>query len=147
MLPPVVRVQTALHPWVAYGVMPLFALANAGVNLSGVDLSDRGSQLVTGGVAIALLAGKPVGVVCATYLMVRTGLGRLPPGVSWAGVCLIGLLAGIGFTMSIFISLLAFQDENLLNAAKLGVIMGSVLAACLGLSWGALRVRNKEPKE
>jgi NhaA family Na+:H+ antiporter len=145
MLPPVVRVQTALHPWVAYGVMPLFALANAGVSLTGVDLSDRGSQLVMGGVAVALLAGKPTGVVCATYLMVRTGLGRLPPGVSWAGVCLIGLLAGIGFTMSIFIALLAFKDENLLSAAKLGVIAGSALAACLGLCWGALRVRNTEP--
>jgi NhaA family Na+:H+ antiporter len=115
MLPPVVRVQTALHPWVAYGVMPLFALANAGVTLSGVDLSVGGSQLVMGGVAIALLAGKPIGVVCATWLMVRIGWGRLPPGVSSAGICLVGLLAGIGFTMSIFIALLAFQDENLLG--------------------------------
>ena len=146
MLPPVVRVQTALHPWVAYGVMPLFALANAGVTLSGVDLSVGGSQLVMSGVAIALLAGKPIGVVCATWLMVRIGWGRLPPGVSWAGICLVGLLAGIGFTMSIFIALLAFQDENLLGAAKLGVIVGSVLAACLGLCWGALQVKEKNSR-
>jgi Na+:H+ antiporter, NhaA family len=76
MLPPVVRVQSALHPWVAYGVMPLFALTNAGVSLSGVDLSGRGSQLVMSGVAIALLAGKPIGVMGATWLMVRIG---------WAG--------------------------------------------------------------
>ena len=142
MLPPVVRVQTALHPWVAYGVMPLFALANAGVSLNGVDLTVGGSQLVMSGVAIALLAGKPIGVVSATWLMVRIGWGRLPPGVSWAGVGLIGLLAGIGFTMSIFIALLAFNDENLLGAAKLGVIAGSVVAACLGLCWGALQVRE-----
>jgi Na+:H+ antiporter, NhaA family len=69
-------------------------------------------------------------------------MGRLPPGVSWAGVCLIGLLAGIGFTMSIFIALLAFDDEKLLSAAKLGVIAGSVVAACVGLCWGALRVKD-----
>ncbi|QHO71384.1 Na+/H+ antiporter NhaA [Bradyrhizobium sp. CCBAU 051011] len=146
MLPPVVRVQTALHPWVAYGVMPLFALANAGVTLSGVDLSVGGSQLVMSGVAIALLAGKPIGVVCATWLMVRIGWGRLPPGVSWAGICLVGLLAGIGFTMSIFIALLAFHDKNLLGAAKLGVIVGSVLAACLGMCWGALQVKDKNSR-
>jgi NhaA family Na+:H+ antiporter len=144
MLPPVARVQTALHPWVAYGVMPLFALANAGVSLSGVDLSAGGSQLVLGGVAIALLVGKPIGVVGATWLMVRIGWGRLPPDVSWAGVWLIGLLAGIGFTMSIFIALLAFDDENLLGAAKLGVIASSVVAACLGLCWGALRVKVRK---
>ena len=145
MLPPVVRIQSALHPWVAYGVMPLFALANAGVSLSGVDLSAGGSQLVMSGVAIALVAGKPIGVISATWLMVRIGWGRLPPGVSWAGVCLIGLLAGIGFTMSIFIALLAFQDEHLLGAAKLGVIAGSVVAACVGLCWGVLRVKETKP--
>jgi Na+:H+ antiporter, NhaA family len=144
MLPPVVRVQTALHPWVAYGVMPLFALANAGVNLKGIDLSIGGSQLVMAGVAIALVSGKPIGVITATWLMVRSGLGRLPPGVSWAGVCLVGLLAGIGFTMSIFIALLAFDDENLLGAAKLGVLAGSVSAACLGLCWGMLRVKGTQ---
>ena len=87
------------------------------------------------GVAIALLAGKPIGVISATWLMVRIGWGRLPPGVSWAGVCLIGLLAGIGFTMSIFIALLAFHDEHLLGAAKLGVIVG--VASC-GLRWSML---------
>jgi NhaA family Na+:H+ antiporter len=146
MLPPVVRVQAALHPWVAYGVMPLFALANAGVSLNEVDLSSNQSRLVMSGVAIALLAGKPVGVMAATYLMVRTGWGKLPDGVSWAGVGLIGLMAGIGFTMSIFIALLAFTDENLLAAAKLGVIAGSVTAACLGLGWGALKVRNSQQR-
>jgi NhaA family Na+:H+ antiporter len=146
MLPPVVRIQAALHPWVAYGVMPLFALANAGVSLSGVDLSDGGSLLVMSGVAIALLAGKPIGVVSATWLMVQVGWGRLPPGVSWAGVCLIGLLAGIGFTMSIFIAMLAFNDQNLLGAAKLGVIAGSAVAACLGLCWGALKVKDTKSR-
>jgi Na+:H+ antiporter, NhaA family len=142
ILPPVVRVQTALHPWVAYGIMPLFAVANAGVSVTGVDLSAGGAQFVMLGVWLALVAGKPIGVVGATWLAVRLGWCRLAPGVSWGGVCLVGLLAGIGFTMSIFIAMLAFTDERLLNAAKLGVLLGSLVAAVLGLSWGAILVHR-----
>ena len=134
--PPVVRVQTALHPWVAYGIMPLFALANAGVSFTGTELSG-GAQFVTLGVGLALCAGKPIGVIAATWLAVRTGWCRLAPGVSWGGVCLIGLLAGIGFTMSIFIAMLAFTDDRLLDAAKLGVVLGSLVSVTLGLGWGA----------
>ena len=142
ILPPVVRVQTALHPWVAYCIMPLFAVANAGISLTGVDLSAGGAQIVTLGVGLALVAGKPIGVVGATWLAVRMGWCRLAPGVSWGGVYLVGLLAGIGFTMSIFIAMLAFTDERLLNAAKLGVLLGSLIAAILGLGWGAAYVRR-----
>lgn len=141
--PPVVRVQTALHPWVAFIVMPLFALANAGVTLAGVDLSMPGPQWVMVGVAVALVAGKAVGVIGASWLVVRLGWCRLPPGVSWGGVCLIGLLAGIGFTMSIFIAMLAFADEGLLAAAKLGVLVGSLMAAILGLAWGTILIRRR----
>lgn len=141
--PPVVRVQTALHPWVAFIVMPLFALANAGVTLAGVDLSMSGPQRVMAGVAVALVAGKAVGVIGTSWLVVRLGWCRLPPGVSWSGVCLIGLLAGIGFTMSIFIAMLAFADEGLLAAAKLGVLVGSLTAAILGLAWGAMMIRRR----
>ncbi|MET4475585.1 Na+/H+ antiporter NhaA [Bradyrhizobium sp. F1.13.3] len=141
LLPPVSRVQTALHPWVAYLIMPIFALANAGVGLTSVDLS-AGGRLVMLGTALALVAGKPLGVVGATWAAVRLGWCRLAPGVSWAGVCLVGLLAGIGFTMSIFISMLAFSDEGLLTAAKLGVLLGSLIAAMLGLGWGFSQVRR-----
>ena len=141
VLPPVVRVQMALHPWVAYGIMPLFALANAGISLTDAGLSGD-AQFVVLGVGVALVIGKPIGVVGATWLAVRLGWCRLAPGVSWGGVCLVGLLAGIGFTMSIFIAMLAFSDERLLNAAKLGVFLGTVVAALLGLSWGALYVRR-----
>jgi NhaA family Na+:H+ antiporter len=139
--PPVTRVQTALHPWVAYAIMPLFALANAGVNFTGTRLAD-GVQFVTFGIALALCAGKPIGVIGATWLAVRTGWCRLAPGVSWAGVCLIGLLAGIGFTMSIFIAMLAFTDDKLLDAAKLGVLLGSLISVTLGLGWGAKYARR-----
>jgi len=142
MLPPVVRVQTALHPWVAYGIMPIFALANAGVSLDGVDLGASGAQLVMIGVAIALVVGKPLGIVAVTWLMVRLGWCRLPPGVTWGGIALIGLLAGIGFTMSIFIAMLAFENETLLSAAKLGVLFGSLTAALIGLAWGFAYVRH-----
>jgi len=143
MLPPVVRVQGALHPWVAYLVMPLFALANAGVSLDGIDLSAGGSQWVMAGVAIALIAGKPLGVIGMSWLMVRLGWCALPPGVTWGGIVLIGLLAGVGFTMSIFIAMLAFaSDPNFLGAAKLGVLLGSLATALLGLAWGTLYARR-----
>lgn len=144
LLPPVVRVQMALHPWVAFGVMPLFALANAGVSLSGVDLSAAASQWVMGGIALALVVGKPLGVIGVSWLAVRLGWCRLPPGVSWGGICLIGLLAGIGFTMSIFIAMLAFNDEALLGAAKLGVLLGSLVAVILGLVWGVVYRRTSK---
>ncbi|VCU71832.1 Na(+)/H(+) antiporter NhaA [Pigmentiphaga humi] len=145
VLPPVVRVQMALHPWVAYGIMPVFALANAGVSMDGMDLSAAGPQWVLAGVALALAAGKPLGVIGVSWILVRLGLCRLPPGVSWGGICLIGLLAGIGFTMSIFIAMLAFADENLLGAAKLGVLVGSLAAAVLGLAWGVVYRRTVKP--
>lgn len=142
MLPPVVRVQMALHPWVAYGIMPVFALANAGVSLQGFDLSAGGAHMVMLGVAVALVVGKPLGIVSATWLMVKLGWAQLPPGMSWAGVWLIGLLAGIGFTMSIFIAMLGFTDETLLNASKLGVLLGSLVAATAGLGFGIFYVRR-----
>jgi NhaA family Na+:H+ antiporter len=140
LMPPVVRVQMALHPWVAFGVMPLFALANAGVGIDGIDLGTAASQGIMLGVLVALVLGKPLGVIGASWLAVRTGLCSLPPGVTWPGVCLVGLLAGIGFTMSIFIANLAFAQEQLLGAAKLGVLLGSLLSAVIGLAWGATYV-------
>ena len=142
LLPPVVRVQQALHPFVAYGVMPLFALANAGVSLTGLNLSAGGASAVVVGVAAALVLGKPIGVLAASWIAVTLGWCRLPAGVSWAGIGLVGLLAGIGFTMSIFIAMLAFTDGGLLSAAKLGVLLGSAASAVLGLAWGAVYVRR-----
>ena len=143
LLPPVVRVQWALHPWVAYGIMPLFALANAGVTLGSVDLSRPETLWIAAGISTALVVGKPVGVFFVTWLLVRLKLCRLPPGVSWSGLGLIALLAGIGFTMSIFIATLAFNDEGALNVAKLGVLAGSFVAGALGLGWGMICSRLK----
>lgn len=143
LLPPVSRVQMAMHPWVAFGIMPIFALANAGVTLTGTGFSTAAHYVMLG-TAVALVAGKPLGIVGATWIAVRLGWGRLAPDVSWEGVCLVGLLAGIGFTMSIFIAMLAFSDEGLLNAAKLGVLLGSLAAATLGLGWGANYIRRQK---
>jgi NhaA family Na+:H+ antiporter len=136
VLPPVVRVQMALHPWVAFGIMPLFALANAGVSMGGIDLSVSDQQWVMTGVGLALVLGKPIGVIGVSLIAVKLGISRLPPDVTWGGITLIGLLAGVGFTMSIFIAMLAYDSEALLGAAKLGVLVGSVIAAILGLIWG-----------
>jgi NhaA family Na+:H+ antiporter len=141
--PPVVRVQKSLHPWVAYGVMPLFALANAGVSFGGIDLDVDGQRWVLIGVAVALVLGKPLGIVSVSWLTVRLGLCRMPPDVTMGSLWLIGLLAGIGFTMSIFIAMLAFADEHLLGAAKLGILLGSVVAALLGLGWGAVYAKQR----
>ncbi len=140
--PPVVRVQEALHPWVAFGIMPLFALANAGVSLGGIDLSAADPPWVVIGIALALVFGKPVGIVGASWLVVKLGWCRLPPNVSLGDITLIGLLAGIGFTMSIFIAMLAFDAPALLEAAKMGVLAGSLIAALLGLAWGSLFCRR-----
>jgi len=143
VLPPVVRVQTALHPWVAYGVMPIFALANAGVAVGSIDLSGGDASWVLAGVAVALVLGKPLGIVGISWLLVKLGWCRLPAGVSWGGIVLVGLLAGVGFTMSIFIAMLAFEDMALLGAAKLGVLVGSFVAATLGLIWGSVYSRSR----
>ena len=136
LLPPVFRLPALLHPWVAFGVMPIFALANAGVQLGGVDLSASGPATVALGVMVALVLGKPVGVFLATFLAVRSGLCKMPQGVTWPGVLLVGILAGIGFTMAIFVGGLAFTDPDLLAAAKLGILGASATAAVLGLLYG-----------
>lgn len=147
LLPPVIRVQASLDPWVAFAIMPIFAFANAGVSLQGIDFSQAGAVWASAGVALALLLGKPIGVLVASWLALRTGLGVLPEGITRGGLVLIGLFAGVGFTMSIFISTLAFTDSNLLNAAKLGVLLGSFAAGVLGLLWGALGLRQQNKKE
>jgi len=137
--PPVESVEARLHPWVAFGIMPLFALANAGVSLQGLDLSGAAPLAVGAGIVSGLVLGKPIGIVLASIAAVRLKLCVLPAGVHWRHVVLVGLLGGIGFTMSIFIANLAFEDPRLLAAAKFAVLVASVLAATLGLLLGRLR--------
>lgn len=142
LLPPVARVQMQLHPWVAFLVMPVFALANAGVSFKGLEVSSGAAHSVMWGVILALVIGKPLGIFIACRLAVALKACQLAEGVTWSGILLIGSLAGIGFTMSIFIGTLAFDNESLLNAAKLGVLVASSSAALLGLGWGAWYVHR-----
>ena len=132
------RVESALHPWVAFGVMPLFALANAGVGLQGLDVTGGVPLAVGAGIVTGLVLGKPLGIVLACIAAVKLKLCALPAGVQWRHTLLLGLLGGIGFTMSIFISNLAFADSSLLITAKFAVLVASALAAILGLLLGRL---------
>ncbi|SFF39427.1 sodium/proton antiporter, NhaA family [Fontimonas thermophila] len=136
MLSPVVRVQAALHPWVAFGIMPLFALANAGVPLTGGAIWGDGAWSLYAGIVGGLVLGKPLGVMCATYLAVRMGWCVLPEGVGWRGIGLVACLAGIGFTMSIFIANLAFAAGDRLTQATFAVLVASTLAGIIGLLLG-----------
>ena len=129
----------ALHPWVSYAIMPIFALANAGVNLSGLSFAGSGAKVTTA-VIVALLLGKPIGVVASSLLAVRVKLAVLPKGLGPRHLLLLGVVAGIGFTMSLFIAQLAFADETLLGAAKLGVLIASALAMVVGLILGSVLV-------
>lgn len=143
LMPPAMRVQMALHPWVAYGIMPLFALANAGVAFGAINLGDSAANGVMVGVVLALVLGKPLGILLASAAMVRGCGVRLPDGLSWRWLLLVGCLGGIGFTMSIFIANLAFASPELLSAAKLGVLGASTLAMVVGLSLGCAMVRTQ----
>jgi NhaA family Na+:H+ antiporter len=126
------RLQDLLHPWTSYVIVPLFALANAGVEISSETVEDAASSPVTLGVIAGLVLGKLVGVTGAMLLATRFGGGRLPDGVTTRHVVGMGGIAGIGFTVSIFVAGLAFEDEALVDQAKLGVLAASVLAAAAG---------------
>jgi len=135
---PAVRLENALHTWVAYVIMPLFALANAGVNLGLVDFTASGSSAVLWGTILGLAVGKPLGVMLAAFIAVRLRLCVLPAGVTWISVLIVGSVAGIGFTMAIFIAELAFTNVGLLYVAKLGVLIATALAAMVGLVAGRM---------
>ncbi len=132
---PAESLTAALHPWVAFGIMPMFALANAGVSVSGGAL-DAASWSVVTAVFVGLVVGKPVGVLLASWLTLRMGIGTLPAGVTLRHLLVLGVVAGVGFTMSLFIAQLAFSDARLLSAAKLGVLVASTGAAVVGLILG-----------
>jgi len=125
------RLEQALHPWVAFGVMPVFALANAGLDLHGIR---SGSLAIGFGVASGLVIGKPIGILGASAIMVKSGLAALPRGITWRDILLLGVVAGIGFTMSLFMAELAFVGRpDLYGVAKLAVLVASTSSALLAL--------------
>jgi Na+:H+ antiporter, NhaA family len=136
---PLARLEALLHPYVAFGIMPLFALANAGVSFEGLTLGAPAPRAIGTGIVLGLIVGKPLGIVLACWAAVAMKLCALPEGVQWRHTVLLGLLGGIGFTMSIFISNLAFDDPGLLATAKFAVLVASGLAALLGILLGRLQ--------
>jgi len=126
------RMEHALHPWVAFMVVPIFALANASVSFAGMELSAFAAPLPLG-IALGLFLGKQLGIVGFAWLAVKSGIASLPKGISWLQVYGLSLIAGIGFTMSLFIGNLAFSSPEQLAAVKLGVLSGSLISALGGI--------------
>ena len=131
-IPMTERLQDLLHPWTSYVIVPAFALANAGVRVSGNALADAATSPVTLGVVLGLVVGKVIGVAGAIALATRLGIGRLPASVTNRHILGMAGLAGIGFTVSIFITGLAFEDPRLTDEAKIGVLAASAIAAAVG---------------
>jgi len=127
------RMEHAIHPWVAFLVLPIFAFANSGISIPASGLAEIFTHPLPLGIIVGLFVGKQVGITGATWLAVRFGLGALPEGARWSTLWGGSLLAGIGFTMSIFIASLAFTDYASLGLAKTGIVVGSLLAALAGI--------------
>jgi NhaA family Na+:H+ antiporter len=132
-VPPLARAEHLLLPWVSFAVLPLFALANGGVELSAAPLSDPAGFRVAVGLTLARLVGKVVGIVGVSWLAVRIGVGRLPVDVRWSHMTGVGAVAGVGFTVSLFVSELAFGGTGLADAARMGVLLSSVVSGVFGL--------------
>lgn len=140
---PLEDLEHKLLPWVAYGIMPVFAFANAGVSLNGVSL-DTFLQPLPLGIALGLFLGKQLGVFGAVWLTVKAGWARLPEDVGWGQIYGVACLAGIGFTMSLFIGTLAFDDPAAAAGVRFGVLGGSLLSALIG--YGILRFATGIPQ-
>jgi NhaA family Na+:H+ antiporter len=138
---PASRLERALHPWVSFGIVPLFALVNAGISLHGLD---RNAVLhpIFLGVVLGLMLGKPLGITLFSWIAVRLRLAELPRGVSWSQLHAVSWLGGIGFTVSIFIAGLAFQTEEQYTLARIAVLAASVGAAGIG-AWGLAATHSR----
>ncbi|CAI8994501.1 MULTISPECIES: Na+/H+ antiporter NhaA [Pseudomonas] len=140
---PLLALEHALHPWVAYGILPLFAFANAGLSLSGVT-AESFTHAVPMGIAVGLLLGKTVGVFGLTWLAVKIGIAALPQGANWGQVLGVAILCGIGFTMSLFVGSLAFEPgvSDYAGMDRMGILTGSILAALIGYAVTAAASRK-----
>ena len=143
---PLKEIEHGLAPWVAFGIMPIFAFANAGVSLQGLTFADLFAGIPLG-IAAGLFIGKQLGIMAFVWAGVKLGIARLPDGVTWLQIYGVSLLAGIGFTMSLFIGTLAFSDPEQAEAVRIGVLAGSLLSAILGalVLRAALPTKSDEP--
>lgn len=143
---PLQRLEFALHPWTTFVVLPLFALANAGVRLIGGNLSALVRTPIALGILIGLVAGKPIGIASVTWLATRIKVAELPAGVRWIHIVGAGMLGGIGFTMSLFIAGIAFRGSFETTEAKVAILGASVVAGVLGyLVLGSREARPRNP--
>ncbi len=131
---PLRKLEHALHFWVAFAIMPVFAFANAGVNLDGMTW-DIVLEPVPIGIALGLIVGKQIGIFAATWVLIKSGLAKLPKGVRWRDMYGVCILAGIGFTMSLFIGGLAFDSHLMKVETRVGVLGGSIISGILGYIW------------
>jgi Na+:H+ antiporter, NhaA family len=136
--------EDLLHPWTSFMVVPLFALANAGVVLTAGTLNAAATSPVAIGAAAGLIIGKPLGIVLFALVAVRAGIARRPTDVSWAGISGAAMVAGIGFTVAIFIATLAFDDPALVEEAKLGILFASAMSAAVGAGWLVIAPRRSK---
>ncbi|SMF39819.1 MULTISPECIES: Na+/H+ antiporter NhaA [unclassified Pseudomonas] len=140
---PLLSLEHALHPWVAYAILPLFAFANAGVSLAGMNL-DSFTHPVPMGIAVGLLLGKTVGVFGLTWVAIKLGLAALPAGANWGQLLGVAILCGIGFTMSLFVGSLAFVpgSSDYAGMDRMGILTGSFFAAVIGYAVTAMASRK-----
>ncbi len=131
---PLSRLEHSLHPWSSFVIVPIFALANAGVRFVGMEIGEALLSPVTLGIALGLIVGKTGGISLLTWLAVRLGIGRLPSGATWRQIFGVSALAGIGFTVSLFIASLAFTDPALTDLSRIGIFAGSITAGIIGYS-------------
>jgi len=142
---PLHSLENGLTPYVIFGIIPIFAFANAGVVLAGMSVGNL-LEPVPMGIATGLVVGKMVGVFGVTFLMVKFGLARLPHGANWAHIFGLACLAGVGFTMSLFIGGLSFSDPAMMNEVRLGVLSGSVVAGVVGYTVLMLASQRQEKR-
>ena len=134
------ELEIALHPWVTFGILPLFAFANAGVSLAGVTFTKIVDPIPLG-IAFGLFFGKGLGIAGAVWFAVRSGIARVPEAATWAQILSVAILGGIGFTMSLFIGMLAFPEPRLATPLRVGVLAGSLVSAVFG--YLLLRIATK----
>jgi Na+/H+ antiporter NhaA len=135
------RLQLRIQPWSSYVIVPVFVLANAGVVLDRTTLTAALGSPITWGIVVGLVVGKPIGVTLGTWIALRAGIGRLPDTLRWGQLAGGATLAGIGFTVALFVTELALKDPLLQSEAKIGILAGSILAALLG--WLVFRVAGE----
>ena len=146
---PVDRLVRQLQPWVAYGIVPVFALANAGVVISGSAVHAAVGSEVTLGVVVGLLAGKAIGITAASWAAVRLGIASLPSSMNWPRLASVGVVAGMGFTVSLFFTEVSFTQNDVISEAKLGILTASIIAGALGyllLKWTWRGAKVERPR-